>query len=516
MKKTVLLLTAAIVTGALLSSCSIFPPDETTGSSPYNDSVASEISRVLASSDGPSYMAMPIDFNPKDYGRIIPNMVSYKEDMWEKEKDSFLYSFTTLDGEIICGPLFDFVSYSENAGAYIVRRTEEGVSKYGFLSNNGAVFTGLIFDGAAEAQNIDDDELCFFGTNYENGKLYVSPVDIDLEVLKATPVTIDENELSLNAASAQLSVLYMNDKSVMMINRSEFYYKTYLVDISSGKLLYANKNMGLKTCKIFGNVVVEQDIHGKGITVYGMDGSVLVDDPDAYSGRLSNESYMVSREGTINVYDYDWNIVNSMPVTTDTEVMTSFGTIAVVSSTDTNVYDKDLKLINTLDYPVTGGTYLRDWHGFGKGDFFYDSISDTREIINLTTGAKLPKEDGFYYEFKHGYIIADNESNGNDPVKKYRIYDHEFKEIMSGEGTADILADEITGDLYLITNKDGVYTVYSLPSLDRKFSLKADCYNLNPVSGRFYGYSKQHFIFVDGNGKDILCYEIDYTKVNEV
>ena len=57
---------------------------------------------------------------------------------------------------------------------------------------------------------------------------------------------------------------------------------------------------------------------------------------------------------------------------------------------------------------------------------------------------------------------------------------------MSGEGTADILADEITGDLYLITNKDGVYTVYSLPSLDRKFSLKADCYNLNPVSGRFY------------------------------
>ena len=196
--------------------------------------------------------------------------------------------------------------------------------------------------------------------------------------------------------------------------------------------------------------------------------------------------------------------------------MTSFGKIAVVSGTYTNVYDKDLKLINTLNYAVYGGTYLRDWYGYGEGDFLYDTISEKGEIINLTTGAKLPKEDGFYYEFKNGYIIADNESNGNDPVKKYRIYDKEFKEIFSGEGTADVLADEINGDIYLITNKDGVYSVYSLPSLELKFNLKASCFSLNPVAGRFYGYDRENFIYVDGNGKDLLCYKIDYKKVNGV
>ena len=515
MKKTAFVLTLILLTYALLSSCNKEPAEIPQRTAVSVDAVASEIDRVMAQ-DGPSYTVMSVDFNPKDYGRIIPNMVAFTEDMWEKEKDTALYSFITLDGDIICGPLFDYVSYSENAGAYIVRRTENGVSKYGFLSSNGAVFTGLIFDGAAEALNTDDDELCFFGTNYENGKLYVSPVDIDLEVLMATPVTIDESELGITAENAQLSVLYMNDKSAMMINRSEFYYKTFLVDISSGKVLYMNKNFGSKTCKIFGNVFVEQDIHGKGITVYGMDGSVLVDDPNAYSGRLSNETYMVCREGVLNVYDYNWNVVDSMSVSPETEVMTSFGKIAVVSSNYTNVYDKDLKLINTLDYAVTGGTYLRDWYGYGAGDFLYDSISGTREIINLTTGAKLPKEEGFYYEFKNSYIIADNESNGNDPVKKYRIYDKEFKEIISGEGTADVLADEINGDIYLITNKDGIYSVYSLPSLELKFNLKASCFSLNPVAGRFYGYDRDNFIYVDGNGKDLLCYKIDYKKANGV
>ena len=225
---------------------------------------------------------------------------------------------------------------------------------------------------------------------------------------------------------------------------------------------------------------------------------------------------MVAKDGVLGIYDYDWNVINSMPVASDDEIMTSFGRIAIVSSDETSVYDKDLKLINKLDYAVTGGTYFRNWYGYGEGDMFYDSISGTREVINLNTGAKLPKEDSFYYEFKHGYIIADNESDGNDPVKKYRIYDKEFNEIMSGEGTADIVSDELSGDLYLVISKDGIFTVFSLPSLDKKFSLKADCYNLNPVGGRFYGNSRKHFVFVDGNGKDILCYEIDYTKSNEI
>ena len=271
-----------------------------------------------------------------------------------------------------------------------------------------------------------------------------------------------------------------------------------------------------KKVDIFGNVITVQDMHGQGITVYGMDGSVLVDDANAYSGRLSNDLYMVAQDGEVKIFDGEWNKTNSLKIGSGDVVMTSFGRIAVAGAFDTKVYDKDLKLINTLDYAVSGGTYFRDWYDFGEGDMFYDSISGTNEVINLNTGASLAKEDGFYYELKNGYILADNESNGNDPVKKFKVYDKDFNEIMTGEGSADIVADALTNDLYLIIYNDGVFTVYSLPSLIRNFSLKTTCYSLNPIGGKFYGNDREHFVYVDGKGNEILSYKVDYKQVNGI
>ena len=516
MKKPALLLTTVMLAVTLFSGCNIIPDNTTaTSQSTYNSAVASEIEKNL-NTDGPTYNCIAIDYSPKDYGRIFPNLVEYTEDGWEKEKDKFLYSFITLNGEMVCGALFDYVSYDKNSDAYIVRRTVDGVSKYGFLSSNGAVFTGLYFDGAAAAKNIDDDELCFFGSIYEDGKLWVSPIDTDLEVLEPRAVTIDENELSINAQESQLSVLYMNDESAVMINRKEFYYSTFLVDIDSGNVLQKFSIVGSKNCKFFGNVFVVQDIHGQGITVYGMNGSVLIEDEKAYSGKINEELYMVACDGNINLYDVNWNMVKSMVISSEDVVMTSFERIAVLGDHDTKVYDKNLNLINTLDYAIESGTYLRDWYDFGEGDMFYDTISGTGEIINLNTGAALTKESGFYYEFSNGYILADNETNGNDPVKKFMLYDRNFNKLITGEGTAYIAVDEITGDLYFIVLEDGVFSVYSIPSFDLMFRLKAPCYNLNPIGGKFYGNDKEHFVFVDGKGNDILCYEIDYKKINEV
>lgn len=516
MKKTALLLTAVMLAASLFSGCSIIPDNTTVASeSTYNSAVASEIEKQLEA-DGPKYEAMAIDFSPKDRGRIIPNITEFTEDMWTKENNSAVYAFIDLNGEMICGPLFDYVSYDKNSDAYIVRRTVDGVSKYGFLSSNGAVFTGLYFDGAAVAKSTDDDELCFYGSIYEDGKLWVCPIDIHLEILEPRAVTIDEGELSLTAKNSQLSVLYMNDESAVMINRKEFYYKTFLVDIKSGNVLQKFDVGGSESCNIFGNVIVKQDIRGQGITVYGMNGSVLVEDEKAYSGKVSNELYMVASGGELNIYDVNWNRVNSMNVSPDDVVMTSFGRIALAENHETKVYDKNLKLINTLDYSLGGGTYFRDWYDFGEGDMFYDSISDTNEIINLNTGAKFGKESGFYYEFSNGYILADNESNGNDPVKKFRVYDRAFNQLISGEGTAYIAADELTNELYLIVLNDGVFTVYSMPTLEVRFRLRASVYSLNPIGGKFYGNGKEHFVFVDGKGNDILCYELDYTRTGGV
>ena len=516
MKKIAMLLSGVLLAGVMFSGCDTIPGNTTASSDDtFSSILSSEIDNVLQS--GPEMNSMPVDFNPKDYGLIIPNIVEFNEDMWEKEKDSAVYSFITLDGEIVCGPLFDYVSYDNNAGAYIVRRTENGISKYGFLSSNGAVFTGLMFDGAASAQSNDDEEICFYGTIYDDGKLYVYPVDIDLEVLESTPVTIKEQELNLTAKNSQLSVLYMNQDNAVLINRSEFYYTTFLVDSKSGDMLQKYDIRGSQPpVKIFGNVITLQDIHGQGLTVYSMEGSVLFEDPKAYSGKVTNDHYMTANDGVLNIFDGDWKKINTMNIPEDSTVMTSFGRIAVVGINDTKVYDKDLNLINSLDYQLSGGTYFRNWYDFGEGDMFYDSISGTEEIINLNTGAKLEKEDDFFYEFKLGYILADNESNGNDPIKKFRVYSKDFKEILSGEGSADIVSDVFTGDLYLVILDEGVFTVYSLPSMNKLFSLKASCYSLNPAGGRFYGNDREHFVLVDGNGNELLSYEIDYTKVNGI
>ncbi len=47
---------------------------------------------------------------------------------------------------MICSEPFDDVYSYDDEGIYIVRRTVEGISKYGFLSYNGALFTGLVYD----------------------------------------------------------------------------------------------------------------------------------------------------------------------------------------------------------------------------------------------------------------------------------------------------------------------------------------------------------------------------------
>ena len=85
MRKSAMLLSALLLAGILFSGCSIIPDNTsaTSSESTINSILASEIDRVLQ--DGPELEAMPIDYNPKDHGRIFPNIVEFTEDMWEKE-----------------------------------------------------------------------------------------------------------------------------------------------------------------------------------------------------------------------------------------------------------------------------------------------------------------------------------------------------------------------------------------------------------------------------------------------
>lgn len=515
MKKTAQILLSLISVSAILTGClspAATPSSGNNREQPDISGAESEIQQVLDDSSYSPYTdSMLIQFVKKDYGRIIPDLTSYVEDKWEKEKDSVLYAFADLEGNVICGSLFDSVNYDARSDAYIVRRTADGIAKYGILSASGAKFTGMIFDGAHVAYA--DDNVCFYGTNYHDGKLWVTGIDKDLNLSETKSINIDADELGVDPATAQLSLSYIRSGRAIIYNFKEFYFKTFVIDTDSGKVLYSCSAGGSKNGKQFGNVIVEQELRGKGITVYDLDGNELLNDKDAYSGKVTENVYMVCKNGELKLFDNDWKEIKSMLTDKDAVAMTSFGRIAVSSNGKTELYDKELNLLNTTDFDLTKGAYMRDWYDFGEGDMYFDSIGGTNEIYNLNTGAKLSKEDSFYYSFKYGFIVADNQSNGNDPVKKYMIYDKDYNLMMRGEGTIELIEDIITGNVYAVSYKDNTMTFYSLPDSNKLFSANVFTYNISAVDGRFYGWSKEGFFLFDGKGNELLTHSVDYKKM---
>lgn len=461
--------------------------------------------------DMPVFEPMDIDFETADRGRIIPCVGGFVEDKWVKENDVAYYSFVTLDGEVICSAIFNFAYYAEDAKTYIVRRTDNGVSKYGFLSDDGAVFTGLIYDGAAVAQGSKADGVCFYGTNYADGYLWVSSLDKDLNVIDTARVTIDEEEISLVAETAQLSVIYIDETSAVMINRNQFYYTTMLIDNASGKLLHDDSSSGFRDPHIFGKIYIELEYSGDGLAVYDMRGNQLLDDKEAYAGFVTDDLFLIARNDEISIYDTNWQVVNSLSVPSGSIVMSSFGRIAVADGTETRVYDKDLVLINTLDYSADTGTYLRDWRNYGEGDMFYDTISgDGAQIINLNTGAMIVKEYQFSYVFKEGYIIASNTNYGNVETYKWRVYDQDLNRLFSGEGYIEVFSDSVTGDVYMVIENDGLLTVYSLPDGKELFSYTGSRWTLEATDGRFHYWDTDRFVMLDSSGEEIVSFDVDY------
>ena len=113
------------------------------------------------------------------------------------------------------------------------------------------------------------------------------------------------------------------------------YYSTYLLDTNTGKLLYSEYTYN--DVKLFGNVIIEQQASGEGIKVYDLDGKVILDDDKAYSGRVTDDVYMVANNGELNLYDKDWKVINTLKITANSIVMTSFERIAVFDGSKTDL-----------------------------------------------------------------------------------------------------------------------------------------------------------------------------------
>lgn len=454
---------------------------------------------------------LKIDYVSEDHGRVIPFLAVYAEDEWMPEGNQYKYGLIDLDGNQICDAVFDMVSSCDEWGCYIVRSTEGDMTKYGLLSYDGSKFSGLIYDGLYDIGYTEKNGECFYGSVYSDGYIWVKYIDQDFNEILAYNIKIDEDELGLDAASAQLTVAYIGDGRAFMFNRNEFYPNDYLIDTKDGKVLYQSNALEMSEGKLFGNVIIEQDADGQGIKVYDMDGNIIIDNGMAYSWKVCSNRYMIASDGMLNLYDLNWNVAASMEIPQTAIVMSSFEKIAVGVGFETKLYDKDLNLIAEHDDIYLGdGTYFRDWYGFGDGDMFFDSISYADTVYNLNTGASIAKEDGFFYSFKYGYIFADNGSNGNDPIKKWRVYDSNFNLVSDGTGKAYMTQDEVTGEVYLYSIEDGNMTVYSLTEGEELFTLDTFCYNLRAFDGKFCGFAKTRFLLVDDSGSFLFDYEVEH------
>ncbi len=438
--------------------------------------------------------------------RIIPFLGGYTPDEWTPEYNEYLYGFVDLDGNVIYEPVFDSYTYSDDADAYIVKGDENGVIKYGILTADGEHFTGLIYDGAWKTTG--EDDLCFFVSTVDGDEITVTSIDSNLEMLDVNTITLDPDALPFDIETSEICVQYLREGRAVITDNSVFYNMRYVVDTTTGEVIYTEP--GFADAKIFGDFIIEQDVSGQGIVVYDMDGNVLIDDIEAYSGQINDDSYMVLEDGDLNIYDTSWHIKTSMFVGENAVAMTSFGNIAVCVNGSTKLYDQNLQYICDVDdVDLNAGQYLRDFHGFGQGDMFFNALYPTDEIINMNTGARMAEEDGFFSSFEGGYIISDNVSNGNDPVKRWRVYDGNFNLLLADNGMADIVTDQITNDVYVVSLDGDTMTVYSLPDGEVLFETTDYSSNyLYAYDGMFYGSDTNTTFLLNSNGEAVFEYEV--------
>lgn len=455
---------------------------------------------------------LEVNFVPADYGRIIPYTGSVTEDEWgTPEETYYVRGFVDTYGVPVCDPIFDDIRYVAEYDAYIVRASENGVSKYGFLSSNGAVFTGLIFDGASEVNDNRDNRACFYGTNYSDGKLTVTSLDNAFNALAQYNVTIDENAINIDAATAQLSVSNIYDNRAFVFNRDEFYPTYMLIDSNNGEVLYSTNALKVEKLVAYGNVIIEQDMGLEGLVVYDLNGEVILDDENAYSWLVCDGEYMVAREGKLSLYDEDWEVIDSMDIAKNAVVYTSFEKIAVSEKGKTSVYDKDLNLLTVQDnVTMADGSIEKDWYNYGEGDIYFTSFVGNERMYNLSTGASIDLDMDFYYSFCGGYIFADNISNGNDEVRKWMVFDGDFKPLANGTGYAITFVDEITGEAYFIASDAEKSVVYSIDGTVL-FECDRNCTYMSAMGGVFYATVDDQWVMYDKDGKLLFEYAIEHT-----
>lgn len=404
-------------------------------------------------------------------GMVVPYLAEYIEDEFIPENNEYLYGFIDLEGNVIYEPQFRSVQYIEKLGVYIVSIDENGLYKSGLMSEDGQMVTDIIYDGAYYEQGMDESapEGHINLTSYSDGTIIVTTYGSGT-LVEDDVITLDEDSLPYDAATSSLTLCHMNQGSAVIQNSSEFYPHRVLIDIDTGDVLH-DFTSAYGSEILFGDLIIDNPIAGV-VTVYDMTGESIYADADAYAVRLTPYKFLIAEgNGNISIIDMEGNETASMTVSSNAEIDTAAGHVVINDYGSTTVYDEDLNIVaEPGNYDIDYGYCPGHWNDEYHDAFYFVSFEDDR-IYNLISGDSMPVEEGYFYSYEDGFIVADNRGDGNTSDHRWRVYDPAFNLIREEEGFANVFSDEVTGEYYIGANNGGVTTIYEVDTCEPEFEI---------------------------------------------
>ena len=439
---------------------------------------------------------------------ILPFLAEYYPDEFVPENNEYVFGMVDINGNVVYEPQFSSCQYVEDCGVYIVGGDVDGVTKYGLMRDTGAVFTGLIYDGAYYyPDNFENAYGEFLMTTYTEGNLHITHYDDEVMILHDdTDITIDESVLPYTG-DMRLSVCHIRDNGALIMDRAEFYTHYVMIDITTGQILH---DFGSSYDPVipFGSAVITAEMVGTGVCIYAYNGDCIFEDEDATGLRLSDYVYVIATGDTLEVITRAGFTLGEITINPDAEVELVCGLIAVCDNGTTTFYDEELEEVAVIDGLDLDDGYMPGRYTGNEDNLFFVSY-DEDTLINLCTNDIIDVEDGYFYSNYDGYIFADNRSDGNAEVIGWRLYDSNLNLIFEEDGFAVVRDDEHSEGRYIGSSNYDVTSVYSLDSEELLFTIDGNFahYTVSIYDGVFYLTDGSTCYLVNADGETLFSYE---------
>ena len=484
------------------------------------------------------------DFIPSsDYGRVFPFAASLKKDYdcWNSKT-----GFFSLSGQIVCDGVYDYV-YSFDSEHYIVEQYESEdpsdpesavITRVGILSADGKSYTGLKYSQTMSRWKSGD--LYLVETTDDGINVY--PYDLKNNKV-GTPVSYKMDRSGEDPYSDVFLIDTIQDRYA--IYRDEYCDEFYVYDGKSGESISFPDDIHIEDTA--GNLLYGySDTLGSGMKFFRPNGEeVSFPNQYAFVDTIDSETFLLVRLDSSGweVMDADGNILGSLEDGGNDVGIRNYyySSEKFYTFTDSgvNIYDKNLKLLRTVDLESAEDYACCDsLESYYSGRF---SSSDTKELFYLNANGKttivdLETEektviDGFYRVVQiPGYLILNEEDFGGWEDAKWMILDmSDFQKVTEGVGYTDLYEDLKThayrlvekddyesAHLSLVDVQSGERILEELPNPREEDAYAAYFYNGYTVYvtwqkyDSFYESARSSTNMVDQDGNVIFLYNTVY------